>query len=135
MMSYSTFYHDPYFQSYSSFYHDPYFQLRWLADPRSKKRRDFLESVEAVYLDMDEPPQMMTAEPLKEEPYSLLENGTYLCNFCGKTYKQFGSLEKHLGTNHEIKDFVNFFCKKCNKLFDSRKKLSRHENMKSDCSK
>lgn len=134
MMSYSTFYHDPYFQSYSSFYHDPYFQLRWLADPRSKKRREFLETVEAVYLDTDEP-QMMTAKPLKDEPYILLENGTYLCNFCGKNYKQFGSLEKHLGTNHEIKDFVKLFCKKCNKLFDRRKKLARHENMKSDCAK
>ena len=93
-----------------------------------------MKTVEAVSLDTEDP-QMLTPEPLKDEPYTPLENGTYVCNFCGKIYKQFAYMQKHLSSNHEINDFVKFVCKKCNKLFDSKKKLSRHENMKSDCSK
>ena len=80
-------------------------------------------------------PEVLTPQTLVNEPYSLLDSGSYACNFCGKLYKQIGSLKKHLLTNHEIEDLVSFRCKKCNNFFETQKKLSRHENMKSDCTK
>ena len=81
-------------------------------------------------------PEVLEAQPLDGQPYSQLDNGSYGCNFCGKIYKQLGSLKKHLNSNHELQDLVSLFlCRKCNKLFYTKKKLSRHENMKSDCTK
>ena len=53
-----------------------------------------------------------------DKPFSELDDKQLSCNFCGKIYKQTGSLLKHLKINHEFVDSVTFRCKKCNKLFD-----------------
>ena len=73
-------------------------------------------------------------EPVKSGLFSVNVDGSFVCNLCGKLYKQIGSLKKHINTNHKLEDIVSFVCKKCNKLFDTRKKLTRHENNKKDCS-
>ena len=70
-----------------------------------------------------------------EKPFTIQKDGTYSCNMCAKVYKQLGYLKKHLSSNHNFEDSVSYNCKKCNKSFDSKKKLTRHENNKSDCSK
>ena len=107
--------------------------MRWLADPRSQGRSAFLASIDAINLESE--PEVVMPESVKNEPYILLENGNYSCNFCGKSYKHLGYMKKHLNLNHELKDLVSFVCKRCNKLFDTKKQLTRHGNMKTDCSK
>ena len=68
------------------------------------------------------------------EPFGTNEDGTIYCNFCGKVYKQIGYMKKHLLSTHEVDD-LSLKCRKCQKTFETQKKLSRHEGMKSDCLK
>ena len=103
-----------------------------MADPRSSARQDFLPSSEV--LTSEAAADITNVEPVKNEPYSVRDDGHFVCNVCGKVYKQMGSLKKHINTNHKLGDIVSFLCKKCNKLFDTKKKLTRHESNKKDCS-
>ena len=91
--------------------------------------------MEPIILEAPGEAQDPTPMEVKDEPYSKREDGTLLCNVCGKIYKQLGYMKKHLTSNHNIQDLVSFFCRKCNKVFDTKKKLTRHETMKGDCSK
>ena len=111
------------------------FQLRWLIDPRSKKRNEALKDIKIVQLDSQHEEEVLIAEPLKDEPILFNSDGTFACNVCGRIYKQIGYLHKHLASNHAANDLVNFRCQKCDKLFDTKKKLTRHEKNKTDCRK
>ena len=109
-------------------------KLRWLADPRSPGRKTFIDEVKSVMLELSE--KNVDEQPVEvTEPFSTREDGSFICNLCCKVYKQLGYLKKHLVSNHNVVDFETLRCKKCNKIFDTKKKLTRHENMKSDCSK
>ena len=71
-------------------------------------------------------------EKTKPEPFNT--NGEdFTCTACGKVYKRLGSMKTHVEKNHGIMNSIVFFCKKCNKKFDTKKKLTRHENSKTDC--
>ena len=70
----------------------------------------------------------------KKPAYALNNDGTFTCDTCGKIYKQIGSMKKHLESNHSIFESISFLCKQCNKVFQTKKKLTRHENSKSCCS-
>ena len=85
--------------------------------------------------EVSEVSEVLVAKPVETEPFSTRDDGSFVCNFCCKVYKQMGYMKKHLDSNHEVQDLVSFRCKKCKKMFDTKKKLTRHENMKSDCSK
>ena len=122
-------------------------------DPRSDVRKRFVASQKVVKLAAQDVPEdgltvtnkkldvekeienteTSTAIDAKNEVYSHKLDGTLICNLCGKTYKLLGSLKKHLTSNHELTDIVHFICKKCNISFDTKKKLSRHENAKTSC--
>ena len=128
---------------YSKFYFP---QLRWMADPRSARRRSFVADLDTTNL---EPEAIMneqlenSAKPsgttddsnaAKKEPFGTNDDGTLSCGFCGKVYKQVGYMRKHLSTLHDVAD-LSLICQKCLKNFETKKKLTRHEGMKGDCSK
>ena len=122
-------------------------------DPRSEVRKEFVACQEMVHLLPDdsqtevnentESPNTENIESSSTENiessttentvYTIKEDGTLMCNLCGKSYKLLGALKKHLKSNHQLTDIVNFVCLKCKKSFDTKKKLSRHENSKTLC--
>ena len=61
------------------------------------------------------------------------DNGDYKCNMCNKKYKKLGYMKTHIEKNHGLLNSVLFICKKCKKTFETQKKLTRHENSKSQC--
>ena len=99
--------------------------LRTLLDPKSEERKRYCQSLQKIILSAKRCEEVEPVVP--RQPYSELENGTYVCNYCGKPYKMVGSLQKHLEKNHKIEDAICFTCKKCNKVFDRKAKLSRHQ--------
>ena len=109
-----------------------------MADPRSARRRSFVADLQAVNLepyDDGVAVEALDVKPDNEEPFAKKDDGTFACNLCGKVYKQVGYMKKHLSSNHDINDQVSLKCNKCEKMFDTKKKLTRHEKMKTDCRK
>ena len=71
----------------------------------------------------------------KVVPAFKLKNNEHTCTACGKKYKQFGSMKLQIEKNHGNFNAVVYFCKKCTRRFDTKKKLTRHENSKTECCK
>ena len=66
----------------------------------------------------------------KVVPAFKLENNEYTCTACGKKYKQLGSMKLQIEKNHGNFNVVVYFCKNYTRRFDTKKKLTRHENSK-----
>ena len=121
-------------------------QLRWLADPRSARRRSFVADPDTINLEpeanMNEQLDNSTkpsgtcddAIAAKKEPFATNDDGSLSCGFCGKLYKQVGYMRKHLRALHDVAD-LSLRCQKCLKNSETKKKLTRHEGMKGDCTK
>ena len=126
-----------------------------MADPRSAHRKQFVANLTFVTLSNGSPESVssvsdsvssdsivstvsdssrMTQQVKPKDPFTVLEDQSLRCSLCGKIYKQKGSMKSHLKKNHNIADAIEFQCETCNKQFDSKKKLTRHQNSKSDCS-
>ena len=67
-----------------------------------------------------------------DEPY-ITVGADFVWGFYGKKYKLLGAMKRHLEKNHGASETAIFSCSKCKKHFDTKKKLTRHENMKGDC--
>ena len=99
-------------------------KLRFLLDPRSQERKEYCKAMEKILLSKSG--EKDVAPILPATPYTELDNANFSCNFCGKIYKQLRSLKTHLEKNHKIIDVISYMCKKCNKTFDTKYKLTRH---------
>ena len=114
------------------------FQLYIYLDLRNSEQARHVIALNTVYISSTGHVQSDQVKVNSTKPvtaFSEQDENKLSCNFCGKIYKQTGFLLKHLKTNHEFVDTVTFRCKKCNKLFETQKKLTRHEKSKTDCSK
>ena len=109
-------------------------KLRWAMDPRSQERQDFVNCQQIHNLSDKVSVTVSDDRDIDREllPYQEIAPGQFLCNICGKKYKQIGSLIKHLSVNHQIIDAVTFRCDQCNVLFPTKEKLTRHK-IQSSC--
>ena len=115
----------------------PYFQLRNLADPRSKVRREHVAAQPQIKLSSALPSEAVPAKSCiaagdhpTAEVFTVKDDQSFQCNLCGKIYLQKGSMKTHLEKNHQIANVISFVCTKCGKNFDSQKKLTRHTKTK-----
>ena len=107
-------------------------KLRWAMDPRSQERQDLVNCQQIHNLSDKVSATVSDDRDIDREPYQEIAPGQFLCNICGKKYKQIGSLIKHLSVNHQIIDAVTFRCDQCNVLFPTKEKLTRHK-IRSSC--
>ena len=107
-------------------------KLRWAMDPRSQERQDLVNCQQIHNLSDKVSVTVSDDRDIDREPYQEIAPGQFLCNICGKKYKQIGSLIKHLSVNHQIIDAVTFRCDQCNVLFPTKEKLTRHK-IRSSC--
>ena len=107
-------------------------KLRWAMDPRSQERQDLVNCQQIHNLSDKVSATVSDDRDINREPYQEIAPGQFLCNICGKKYKQIGSLIKHLRVNHQIIDAVTFRCDQCNVLFPTKEKLTRHK-IRSSC--
>ena len=107
-------------------------KLRWAMDPRSQERQDLVNCQQIHNLSDKVSTTVSDDRDIDREPYQEIAPGQFLCNICGKKYKQIGSLIKHLSVNHQIIDAVMFRCDQCNVLFPTKEKLTRHK-IRSSC--
>ena len=107
-------------------------KLRWAMDPRSQERQDLVNCQQIHNLSDKVSVTVSDDRDIDREPYQEIVPGQFLCNICGKKYKQIGSLIKHLSVNHQIIDAVTFRCDQCNVLFPTKEKLTRHK-IRSSC--
>ena len=107
-------------------------KLRWAMDPRSQERQDLVNCQQIHNLSDKVSATVSDDRDINREPYQEIAPGQFLCNICGKKYKQIGSLIKHLSVNHQIIDAVTFRCDQCNVLFPTKEKLTRHK-IRSSC--
>ena len=107
-------------------------KLRWAMGPRSQERQD-LVNCQQIHNLFDKVSETVSDDrDIDREPYQEIAPGQFLCNICGKKYKQIGSLIKHLSVNHQIIGAVTFRCDQCNVLFQTKEKLTRHK-IRSSC--
>ena len=81
---------------------------------------------------------MISKETIDHNPVSepfMTVDGFMVCGYCGKKYKLVGAMKRHLEKNHGATGSVMYTCSKCEKPFDTKKQLTRHERMKGDCTK
>ena len=107
-------------------------KLRWAMDPRSQERQDLVNCQQIHNLSDKVSVTVSDDRDIDREPYQEIAPGQFLCNICGKKYKQIGSLIKHLSVNHQIIDAVTFRCDQCNVLFPTKEKLTCHK-IRSSC--
>ena len=109
-------------------------KLRWAMDQRSQERQDFVNCQQIHNLFDKVSATVSYDRDINREllPYQEIAPGQFLCNICGKKYKQIGSLIKHLSVDHQIIDAVMFRCDQCNVLFPTKQKLTRHK-IQSSC--
>ena len=53
----------------------------------------------------------------------------FCCNICVNWYAYYGHLVSHLKNRHDIDEQVLLTCDKCSKIFDTIKKLNRHNKI------
>ena len=105
-----------------------------MLDPRSSKRDEIVSKIKKTDIKPSDELKETLVDP-NIEPFSELE-GKKICNFCAKKYLLIGPLMKHLKTNHGIdNETTKIVCNKCSKEFNTLKQLTRHKNIKTDCSK
>ena len=113
-------------------------KLRWAMDPRSEERTKLVNSLDITTLtqakDISLGEELPPDESSAESAFTEVAPGQFMCTSCGKLYKQIGSLIKHLKSNHKITDIVSFRCDKCNTLFESKQKLTKHKQRSKKCS-
>ena len=94
-------------------------KLRWMMDPRSGRRAEFIKTIKKVNLK----PSFKKNEDIDPltEPFS--DDGRFkMCNLCGKKYTLIGPLMKHLVKNHGLEEEVaGYKCTKCQKPFKTKK--------------
>ena len=118
-----------------------YFQLRICCDPRNPARVQYLKTDLIVLKSHAGPVEESTPdeaineyqEEVRSETHYYEKEGIYMCKICSKTYKKLGSMKAHIEKNHGIQNSVLFLCKNCTKSFDTQKKLTRHQNSKTQC--
>ena len=107
-------------------------KLRWAMDPRSQERQDLVNCQQIHNFSDKVSATVSDDRDIDREPYQEIAPGQFLCNICGKKYKQIGSLIKHLSVNHQIIDAVTFRCDQCNVLFPTKEMLTCHK-IRSSC--
>ena len=116
-------------------------QLRWLIDPRSPRRKEFIKSLNYIDLrlkkDDEEFEDDEDDEKVDIEPFSKKPNGSIICNLCPKPkeYKQMGYIQSHLKKIHGIVLENMYTCEKCGRSLEDQKTLTRHLASKTDCAK
>lgn len=100
-------------------------KLRTLLDPNGEERKLYCDSLSKTLLTSSlSKKDVLPLQPA--QPYQEHDDGTYSCSYCARSYKQLGSLAKHLDTNHAITNAVSFKCSTCGKSFETKFKLTRH---------
>ena len=69
----------------------------------------------------------MLSKDIKHEQEKEKEEKQYLCNECGKLYKQLSSLHRHIKKNHSGENTKRHQCTYCSAKFHSKYQLTVHK--------
>ena len=96
------------------------------SDPACDERTQYCQSQSKVVISSCDSSREAVEPQLPLQPFVVLEDGSFSCSYCAKSYKLIGSLKKHLEKNHALINAVIFKCDSCGKAFESKFRQTRH---------